>query len=135
MADESLSERYRAWQAEGLDPGGCPVRDVLDQLGDKWSTLIVIILAGGAHRFSALRRAIPDISQRMLTQSLRDLERDGLVLRTVFPTKPPSVEYRLSELGRSLLEPLAPLVGWAEANHGAIRAARARYDREQQAAE
>ncbi|CAA9350232.1 MAG: Redox-sensing transcriptional regulator QorR, putative, partial [uncultured Gemmatimonadaceae bacterium] len=79
-------------------------------------------------RFSALQRAIPDISRRMLTQTLRDLERDGLLTRHVFPTTPPSVEYRLSELGESLLEPLAGLVGWAEGAHERIRRARSRFD-------
>jgi len=116
------------WQAEELDPGRCPVRDVLDRLSDKWSTLMVITLAAGPRRFSQLNRAIPDISKRMLTQTLRDLERDGLITRHVFPTKPPSVEYRLAPLGRSLLGPLADLIEWAERHHGEIRAARGRYD-------
>jgi DNA-binding HxlR family transcriptional regulator len=77
----------------------CPVRDVLDRIGDKWSTLILVTLANGPHRFSAVQHAIPDISKRMLTQTFRDLERDGLIARTVFPTRPPSVEYRLTPLG------------------------------------
>jgi len=68
----------------------CPVRDVLDRIGDKWSTLILSTLAASPHRFSAVQRAIPDISKRMLTQTFRDLERDGLIARTVFPTKEPS---------------------------------------------
>lgn len=108
----------------------CPVRDVLDQIGDKWSTLIVQTLAPGPQRFGALRRAVPDISQRMLTQTLRDLQRDGLVSRTVFPTVPPSVEYRLTPLGASLLEPLRGLIAWAEANHAAITASRQAFERE-----
>jgi DNA-binding HxlR family transcriptional regulator len=91
---------------------------------------MVIALADGPRRFNALRRAIPDISQRMLTQTLRDLERDGFVTRAVYPTKPPSVEYALSPLGRSLLEPLAMLVAWAERHHGEIRGARTRFDAE-----
>ena len=103
----ALTDRLRAWQAHDLAPAACPVRDVLDQLGDKWSTLLVITLADGPRRFSALRRAVPDISQRMLTQTLRDLERDGLITQ-VYPTKPPSVDYRLSALGRLLLEPWRP---------------------------
>ena len=106
----------------------CPVRDVLDRVGGKWSTLILQTLGERPHRFGELRRAIPDISQRMLTQTLRDLNRDGLVRRQVFPTLPPSVEYRLTPLGLSLLGPVAGLVGWAEANHAAIAAARAAYD-------
>lgn len=125
---QALSGRLRAWQAQDFTPSACPVRDVLDQIGDKWSTLLVITLADGPQRFSALRRAVPDISQRMLTQTLRDLERDGLITRQVYPTKPPSVDYRLSALGRSLLEPLATLVAWAERHHADIRGARASYD-------
>jgi DNA-binding HxlR family transcriptional regulator len=105
-----------------------PVRDVLDHLGNKWSTLMIISLAEGPRRFSELRRAIPDISKRMLTQTLRDLERDGMITRHVFPTKPPSVEYRLAPLGQSLLDPLAGLVDWAERTHADIRLARARFD-------
>jgi DNA-binding HxlR family transcriptional regulator len=102
----------------------CPVRDVLDQISGKWSTLLVMILATRAHRFGELRRAVPDISQRMLTQTLRDLQRDGLISRHVFPTLPPSVEYRLTPLGRSFLRPLIGLVRWSLRNHQAIRAAR-----------
>lgn len=125
---EALIGRLRVWQAQDFALSACPVRDVLDQLGDKWSTLLVITLADGPRRFSALRRAVPDISQRMLTQTLRDLERDGLITRQVYPTKPPSVDYRLSTLGRSLLEPLATLIAWAERHHTDIRRARAHYD-------
>ncbi len=125
---QALTGRLRTWQAQDFTPSACPVRDVLDQLGDKWSTLLVIMLADGPQRFSALRRAVPDISQRMLTQTLRDLERDGLITRQVYPTKPPSVDYRLSALGRSLLEPLSTLVAWAERHHADIRGARASYD-------
>ena len=106
----------------------CPVRDVLDRIGDKWSTLTLITLADGPLRFSVLSRAIPDISKRMMTQTLRDLERDGLVARAVFPTKPPSVEYRLTPLGETILEPLAVLVRWADLSHPAIRDARRAYD-------
>ena len=106
----------------------CPVRDVLDRIGDKWSTLILGTLAKGPHRFSAMQRAIPDISKRMLTQTFRDLERDGLIMRTVFPTKPPSVEYRLTPLGETILEPLAFLVRWADRSHAAIQAARSAFD-------
>ena len=114
------------------DPQGpvlqCPVRDVLDRIGDKWSTLILTTLAKGPHRFSAMQRAVPDISKRMLTQTFRDLERDGLITRTVFPTKPPSVEYRLTPLGETILEPLAFLVRWADRSHAAINAARLAFD-------
>ncbi|MEO3387529.1 helix-turn-helix domain-containing protein [Mesorhizobium sp. CAU 1741] len=104
------------------------MRDVLDRIGDKWSTLILGTLAEGPHRFSAVQRAIPDISKRMLTQTLRDLERDGLVARAVYPTKPPSVEYRLTPLGETILEPLAVLIRWADLSHAAIRTARSAFD-------
>lgn len=110
------------------DAANCPVRNVLDQLASKWSVLILTALAQRPYRFGELKREIGDISQRMLTQTLRDLERDGLITRQVYPTKPPSVDYRLSPLGRSLLEPLATLIAWAERHHADIRGARARFD-------
>ncbi|WP_029074195.1 winged helix-turn-helix transcriptional regulator [Kaistia adipata] len=106
----------------------CPVRNVLDRLGDAWSYLVVLQLTGGAMRFNALKRAVDGISQRMLTVTLRNLERDGLVQRTVFPTTPPQVEYRLTELGHSLAEPMAVLTRWASSHHDAIRASRRSYD-------
>lgn len=111
-----------------VDFSRCPVRDVLDHLGDKWTSLIVLMLAEGPQRFSALQRAVPDISKRMLTQSLRNLERDGMLSRHVYPTKPPSVEYRLTDLGRRFHAELQRLVAWAETNHAEIRAARLRHD-------
>ena len=127
-AADHLVAGWEAWR-EGGQPGeACPVRGVLDRIGDKWSVLIVLTLAGAPHRFGALRRAVPDISQRMLTQTLRDLERDGLLSRTVHPTKPPSVEYALTPLGDSLLVPLSGLVRWADEHHAEILAARARMD-------
>ncbi|NZD61869.1 helix-turn-helix transcriptional regulator [Rhizobium sp. WYCCWR 11290] len=112
----------------GLDFGNCPVRDMMQQIGGKWSTLLLEVLAARPHRFGELRRMLPDISQRMLTQTLRDLQRDGYIHREVFPTKPPSVEYSMTELGRSLYQPLSQLLNWAEANHDAVRAARSRFD-------
>ncbi|MWB78581.1 transcriptional regulator [Pseudooceanicola sp. 216_PA32_1] len=120
--------RYIAPAGTALDAGRCPVRDVLDRLGDKWTTLILLQLAEGPKRFAALNRGVPDISKRMLTQTLRTLERDGLVERTVFPTKPPSVQYELTETGLSLMTPLGGLLAWAESRHGDIRAARVAYD-------
>jgi len=116
-------------QKDGL-PGNCPVRDVLDRIGDKWSTLLVLTLAERPHRFGELRRAVFDISQRMLTQTLRELQRDGLITRKVHPTTPPSVEYALTALGRSLLDPLSHLIRWADVHHAAIRAARSEFERE-----
>lgn len=102
----------------------CPVRDVLDRVGDKWSFLLILKLASGPHRFGVLRRSIFDISQRMLTQTLKELQRDGLIERTVFPTTPPSVEYALTDLGWSLLIPMRALVTWADQSHESIREAR-----------
>ena len=106
------------------DPSQCPVRNVLDQLGGKWTVLILSALAERPYRFGELKREIGDISQRMLTQTLRDLQADGMIERTVFPTTPPSVEYRLSPMGRSFLVPLSAMVDWAFANFPAIREAR-----------
>ncbi|MBN9362013.1 MAG: helix-turn-helix transcriptional regulator [Devosia sp.] len=110
--------------AEYSDPSQCPVRNVLDQLGDKWSVLIITALAHRPYRFGELKREISDISQRMLTQTLRDLQADGLIERTVFPTTPPSVEYKLSPMGRSFLVPLSAMVDWAFEHFPAIREAR-----------
>jgi DNA-binding HxlR family transcriptional regulator len=111
-----------------MNAGACPVRDVMDHIGDKWSSLLLFALAARSHRFGELKRAVPDISQRMLTQSLRDLQRDGLISRHVFATVPPSVEYRLTSLGESLMPPLFGLMAWANANHGRIKASRAAFD-------
>lgn len=127
-AHEALIKRFQIWSSQDFDPVRCPVRGILDRLGDKWTTLIVIVLTQKPHRFSEIRRAIPDISKRMLTQTLRDLERDGLIARRVFPTKPPSVDYRLTGLGETLLEPLYALIAWAEQSQSRIAAARAAYD-------
>ena len=113
---------------DGDDPGNCPVRDVLDHLSGKWSTLLLLHLEAGPCRFGALRRGVSQISKRMLTQTLRDLERDGFLTRHEFPTKLPSVEYRLTALGESFLGPLHTLQGWVEEQHGEIRRARSRYD-------
>ncbi|MFT4000567.1 MAG: helix-turn-helix domain-containing protein [Rhizobium sp.] len=124
----SMDPPLRDVDLSNLDFGNCPVRDLISQIGGKWSVLLLETLAKRSYRFGELRRLVPDISQRMLTQTLRDLQRDGYVDREVFPTKPPSVEYRMTELGRSLYVPLAQLLNWAEANHEAVRAARIRFD-------
>lgn len=107
----------------------CPTREVLDRVGDKWSVLIVVLLGQRTHRFSELHRTIEGISQRMLTLTLRTLERDGLVDRRVHATIPPRVEYTLTALGRTLLVPLSALDEWARAHRDDIRAARERHDR------
>src|SRR5215510_8349381 len=104
------------------------VSDVLDRVGDKWSVLVVVMLGDGPRRFNELRRSIASISQRMLTLTVRGLERDGLVTRTVFPTIPPRVEYELTKLGRSLLEPVGALGDWARVNHAKIVEARRDFD-------
>ena len=101
---------------------------MLARIGDKWSVLIVMLLGDGPRRFNELKRMIGGISQRMLTLTLRGLERDGLVTRTQFPTIPPRVDYALTDLGRSLAEPVRVLGAWAHANTPAIAAARERYD-------
>ncbi|MBZ0161915.1 MAG: helix-turn-helix transcriptional regulator [Notoacmeibacter sp.] len=107
----------------------CPVRQVMQGIFGKWSTLLLLALAEKPYRFGELRRLVPDISQRMLTQTLRDLERDGYVYREVYPTKPPSVEYGLTELGYSMLKPLTGLVEWASGNFEAVKEARDKFDR------
>jgi DNA-binding HxlR family transcriptional regulator len=104
------------------------VSEVLSRVGDKWTVLVVSDLGAGPKRFSEIRRALGSISQRMLTLTLRALERDGLVTRTVFPTIPPKVEYELTRLGRSLLVPVNGLGLWARQNRKAIEDARQRFD-------
>jgi DNA-binding HxlR family transcriptional regulator len=105
----------------------CPIRDILDRIGDRWTLLTLWALSGGTLRFTAIKREIPDISQRMLAQTLRRLEQDGLVSRTVHATVPPRVDYTLTALGHSFLGQLNGLVKWADENHDAVRAARRAY--------
>ena len=124
---EPAIERMMA-MVEAKTAEACPLRDVLDRVGDKWSVLVVLCLSEGTHRFSALRRRIEGISQRMLTEKLRQLERDGIVRRTVYPQVPVRVEYELTDLGQTLIAPLAELAAWAEDHRGAIVRARAAYD-------
>jgi len=104
------------------------VNTVLARIGDKWSVLIVGMLGDGPKRFNEIKRMVGGISQRMLTLTLRGLERDGLVTRTVFPTVPPRVDYELTALGRSLWRPVEELGAWARANQAEIEAARRRFD-------
>jgi DNA-binding HxlR family transcriptional regulator len=105
----------------------CPVRNVLDHIGDQWTLLVLLTLVRGTHRFSELQRAIGDISKRMLADTLRKLERDGFVSRKVYPSVPPKVEYQLRPLGVSLAAQLQPLVDWANKNYDEIRIARSAY--------
>src|SRR5205807_2820584 len=110
-------------------PEGCrAVSDVLARVGDKWSVLVVTKLGGGPLRFNELRRMIEGISQRMLTLTLKGLERDGLITRTVYPTIPPRVDYQLTKLGRGLLVPITGLANWAGENRQKIQDAREKYD-------
>ena len=104
------------------------ISTLLSRIGDKWTVLVVTTLASGSKRFNELRREIPSVSQRMLTLTLRNLERDGLVSRAVTPTIPPRVDYALTDLGRSLHEPLKQIEQWALANVEAIHSAQARFD-------
>ena len=106
------------------------ISSLLARIGDKWTVLVVQTLANGPRRFNELRRDIPSVSQRMLTLTLRNLERDGLVSRTVTPTIPPRVDYELTELGHSLQKPICGLAQWASQNVEAIHTAQARYDSE-----
>lgn len=104
-------------------------REILDRVGDKWSLLIIIMLRERPVRFNELKRQIDGISQRMLTLTLRSLERDGLLTRTIYPTIPPRVEYALTPLGRSLIGPVSALKDWAEMHIREIEMARQNYDR------
>jgi DNA-binding HxlR family transcriptional regulator len=107
----------------------CPSRQALDLVADKWTVLIIGLLAKHPHRFGQLRRAIGGISQKMLTQTLRALERDGLVSRTVYAEVPPRVEYSLTDLGRSLITPIDAVRAWADQNAERILTTQARHDR------
>lgn len=106
----------------------CGSRQVIDRIGDRWSVLVVLTLADGERRYGELAERIDGISQKMLTQTLRGLERDGLVTRTVHASVPPRVDYALTGLGRSLLELVSGLEAWATTHLAEVQAARARYD-------
>ncbi len=109
--------------------GDCrAVRDILSRVGDKWSVMIVMLLGAGPRRFNDIKRQVSGISQRMLTLTLRGLERDGLVIRTVTPTNPPRVDYALTPLGRSLWRPVEVLGNWARANRVEVERARRMFD-------
>ncbi len=128
----SARQKIEIYRANGsLD--NCPIRAVVQNIFGKWSALLLMALAEKPYRFGELRRLVPDISQRMLTQTLRDLQRDGYVHREVFPTKPPSVEYSLTDFGRSMYGSIEHLFHWAENNHDRVRAARARFDADEAA--
>jgi len=120
--------RTREGRTISYDPEICPVRHVLDGIGDKWTILVLTALKTGTLRFTELRRSIPDISQRMLTVTVRKLERDGFLTRTVTPSIPPRVDYALTDLGTSLVAQLSPLAKWALDHRDPIAKARALYD-------
>ncbi|MFI8221437.1 winged helix-turn-helix transcriptional regulator [Streptomyces sp. NPDC085932] len=112
----------------GADHQSCEIRDLLDRVGDKWSMLAMAQLSAGPCRYGELRRSIDGISQRMLTYTLRGLERDGLVVRKVIDSTPPAVEYALTSVGRSLLDQLAQLTEWMRTNRDYVLESRLRYD-------
>ncbi|MBM2712182.1 helix-turn-helix transcriptional regulator [Mesorhizobium caraganae] len=124
---KSKMEIYKAI-SDGGNIANCPVREVIQGVSGKWRSLLMMALAEQPYRFGELRRLVPDISQRMLTQTLHDLQRDGYVHREVFPTKPPGVEYSLTDLGRSMFGAFHQVILWAELNHDAVRKARAAFD-------
>jgi len=115
-------------------PGACRASEVLGRVGDKWSLQVIFTLGGGTRRFTDLKRGIEGISQRMLTVTLRGLERDGIITRTMHPVIPPRVDYELTAMGRTLLDAAGTMIRWAHAHLDEIEAARIAYDaREQQA--
>ena len=115
----------------GVYSGNCPTRQVLDLISDRWTTLVIGLLEEKSHRFSELQRHIGGISQKMLSHTLRQLERDGLVTRTVYAQVPPKVEYALTPLGQTLCEPLAAIRQWAETHIDTITKAQAAYESRQ----
>lgn len=133
--DQSGKEFFNSNKCDGKegskDHGVCPLRELLSRLGDKWSVLLILTLArmpGERARFSELKRSLPDISQRMLTATLRNLERDGLISREMFAEVPPRVEYQLTELGVSILNPMREIVKWIEGNWTTIITSREAFD-------
>ncbi|GGW25208.1 MULTISPECIES: winged helix-turn-helix transcriptional regulator [Streptomyces] len=125
-----MSQRNTGVTPQVVNAHACPVREVLDRVSGKWSVQILVAAAHGPIRFTELERGIEGISRRMLTLTLRNLERDGLVTRTVHPTVPPKVEYELTPVARELHETLLRLTGWAERNRVYIAESRAAYDTE-----
>jgi DNA-binding HxlR family transcriptional regulator len=130
-AQDGTFTRPRHIQGTDCETEGSHVRDVLDTVGDKWSVYVITVLDAGTMRFTELKRAIDGISQRMLTVTLRGLERDGIVARTVYPIIPPRVDYELTPMGRTLLDTICQLLTWTCNHLEEIDAARAAYDRRQ----
>jgi DNA-binding HxlR family transcriptional regulator len=127
LVDRLRAARALPGQGDLFDPD-CPTRLVLDRIGDKWTVLVVLLLSDGPMRFSELRGHVGRVAPKVLTQTLRRMERDGLLTRRVYAEVPPRVEYALTDLGRSLTGPIAVIVDWAEVNVGRITAAQASYD-------
>lgn len=123
-----MSQSHMDVSAEVIELEACPLAEVLDHVAGKWSIGVIVAAAHGPIRFTELERAIPGISRRMLTLTLRKLERDGLLHRTVYPTVPPKVEYSLTDMATELRTTLVSLTEWAERHRTEIAAARARYD-------
>lgn len=126
MNDSHLLETRFPWN---VFDGKCPTRQVLDRIADKWTVLIIRRLSEGTLRFAQLRRSVDGISQKVLTNTLRGLERDGIVTRRIYASVPPRVEYSLTDLGRSLSNLVEGICGWAEANIEKVQDARVVYDR------
>ena len=122
-----MTKRAKHWVGDGYDPD-CPTRVLLDRVGDKWTVLLIGALANGPMRFTALREEIGGVSGKVLTSTLRALARDGLITRTAYTCIPPRVEYELTELGRSLLDPLEVLRVWAEQHIATVVAHRETFD-------
>ncbi|WP_079155668.1 winged helix-turn-helix transcriptional regulator [Streptomyces ambofaciens] len=125
-----MSQRNTGVTSQAVNAHACPVREVLDRMAGKWSVQILVAAAPGPIRFTELERSIEGVSRRMLTLTLRNLERDGLVVRTVHPTVPPKVEYELTDVAQELYSSLRHLTDWAERNRVYIAEARAAYDTE-----
>jgi DNA-binding HxlR family transcriptional regulator len=126
MSDSHLLETTPAWN---VFDSHCPTRQVLDRIADKWTVLIIRSLSNGTLRFAQLRRTVDGISQKVLTNTLRGLERDGIVTRRIYASVPPKVEYSLTNLGRSLGDLVEGICSWAEANINRVQEAREVYDR------
>jgi DNA-binding HxlR family transcriptional regulator len=127
LIDQLRAKRAAAYEGDLFDPD-CPTRLVLDRIGDKWTVLVVLLLSDGPMRFTDLRGHLGRVAPKVLTQTLRRMERDGLVTREIFAEVPPRVEYTLTDLGHSLIDPIAVIGDWAEIHVHRITAAQAAYD-------
>ena len=131
LVDQLRAQRAGDRPGDLFDPD-CPTRLLLDRIGDKWTVLVVLLLSDGPMRFSQVRGQLGRVAPKVLAQTLRRMERDGLVTREVFAEVPPRVEYALTDVGQSLIEPIAVLADWAEVHVGQITAAQAAYDASRQ---